>query len=67
MTTEPPNINPEGRYTFKQACEALKISRTSLWRATRLGARHGGIDAKISRRNGKKIYLGKELLRYWMS
>lgn len=67
MTIDPPKVTPDQRYSIVQACKVLQISRATLFRASRLGAKQGGIDYKVSKRNGKKYYLGREILRYWIS
>ena len=60
MSSTEPLVKDTGRYTISQAAELLGIHRTSLWRYTVQGL----IPCKYMR-NGRKFYLGKELVKFW--
>lgn len=61
---ERPDFKENSWYPMTYAAQALGISRTTLLEAAKLGRRFGGIDWKIGR-NGRKKFLGRELLRYY--
>lgn len=65
MTNEPPKVKENGLYSVKEARELLGLKRDKLYKAIKLGARCGGIDAKPRRDNGRLQITGKEILRYW--
>lgn len=65
MVNEAPNVRENGRYSATETMAMLGISRGTLYRAIALGARHGGIDCRVRRDNGRKEFTGKEILRYW--
>ena len=60
VTSIEPKVAPTGRYTVKQTCECLGIHRNTLRRYTDEGR-------SFRRENARKIYLGKEILRFWNS
>ena len=62
MTTEPPKVTENGRYPIGEAAKLLGISPRHLLRL----ATEGILRYSVSRKNGKKYFSGKELLRYWM-
>ena len=61
MTSEPPKVKESGRYPIGEAAKHLGISPRHLLRL----AVAGDIKFTVSRRNAKKYFSGKELLRYW--
>lgn len=63
MTAVEPLVNLNGRYSVKETCEALKISRTTLHRHTVSGF----IKPKYRRVNGRPFYTGAEIIRHWKS
>ncbi len=63
MIATEPKIVPTGRYSIKEACEKLEISRRSLDRYTK----DGRLKFGIRRATGKKFYLGRELLKFWIA
>lgn len=65
MTNEPPKVKENGLYSVKEAGELLGLKKDKLYRAIKLGARCGGIDAKPRRDNSRLQITGKEILRYW--
>lgn len=65
MTTEPPKVAENGLYSVKEARESLGLKRDKMYRAIKLGAKCGGIEAKPRRDNGRLQITGKEILRYW--
>lgn len=67
MVTDPPKVNERGMYPTKEAAALLGISRRTLLDKAKLGARHGGIDCKVRRDNGRRSYSGREIMRFWSS
>lgn len=65
MTNEPPKVLESGLYSASDAIRLLKISRSKFYDAIKRGSRHGGIDGKLRRDNGRLQFTGKEILRYW--
>lgn len=63
VTAIEPKVTPTGRYTVKQTCECLGIHRNTLRRYTD----EGHIKCSFRRESARKIYLGKEILRFWNS
>lgn len=63
ITAIEPKVAPTGRYTVKQTCEHLGIHRNTLRRYTE----EGHIKCSFRREAARKIYLGKEILRFWNS
>lgn len=55
-----PKVNDYARYSITEAATLLGIHRTSLWRYTMQGL----IPCKYFR-NGRKFYLGKEIIKFW--
>lgn len=65
MTAEiAPKFDENAWYPIGYAARQLGISRASLLRAAKLGRKRNGIDFKIGL-NGRKKFLGRELLRYY--
>lgn len=65
MVSEIPNVSERGRYSVSQATMLLGISRATLYKAINLGSKHGGIDSRRRRDNGRRQITGREILRYW--
>lgn len=65
MTSEPPKVEENGLYSASEAIRLLGIGRSRFYGAIKRGARHGGIDGKPRRDNGRLQFTGKEILRYW--
>lgn len=65
MVNEPPKVHEYGRYSVAEATALLGLKKDRLYRAIKLGARRGGIDARPRRDNGRLQITGKELLRFW--
>ncbi|WP_289763498.1 helix-turn-helix domain-containing protein [uncultured Duncaniella sp.] len=63
VTATEPQVALTGRYTVKQTCEHLGIHRNTLRRYTE----EGHIKCSFRRETARKIYLGKEILRFWNS
>jgi len=63
MTQNVPNVIPSAHYELKAASEALGITRATLLRYTH----NGSISAKTSMANGRKFWLGADILRLWNS
>lgn len=61
MTTEQPKVTATGRYPIGKAADALGIDRSTLRRAYL----RGDIRARVSRANGRLVFEGKEILRYY--
>lgn len=61
ITATIPEVAESGRYSVSQTAEALEISRKTLWAHTGAGLiKHG-----TRKSNGRKFYLGSEILKYW--
>lgn len=65
MTNSPPDIDERGLYSVTEAMQLLGLKKDKLYKAIKLGARRGGIDARPRRDNGRLQITGKEILRYW--
>ena len=61
MVSEVPNVSAKGRYNAKETAQALGIDPKTLWRHTQLQFIH--CDRRKC--NGRPVYLGSEILRYW--
>lgn len=60
ITALEPQAVPAGRYSIKQASALLDIHRNTLRRYTDSGEIRCGF-----RKNGRKFYLGREIIRFW--
>lgn len=60
MTPIKPNIDPTGRYTTSQAAAVLCVHRNTLlnW------VNSGKLTCLLSH-TGRRVYLGRELMRLW--
>lgn len=61
MTTSPPKINADGFYELRDAAKALGVHKATLSR----WAKEGLIKTSIRRSNNRRVFLGKELMRFW--
>lgn len=65
MTNSPPEVNARGLYSVTEVMQLLELKKDKLYKAIKLGARRGGIDARPRRDNGRLQITGKEILRFW--
>lgn len=61
MTYQEPDVLPMGRYSIKETCNALGISRETLRKYTTMGLIRFG----MRRNTGKKFYSGKDIVNFW--
>lgn len=61
MTSNVPNIEKGGKYNMSQACEALGVCRATLNKYVEM--KH--LPCRHSEGNGRKIFKGEDLLRFW--
>lgn len=61
MTAEKPHVNIEGRYSVKETCQMLEISRSTL----RNHEQAGLIRRGFRKMTGRPFYAGREIIRYW--
>lgn len=61
MRAEEPLVSKEGRYSAREACEALGICRNTLMAYTRKGL----IRCGYRRGTLRRFYLGSEIRRLW--
>ena len=61
MVSEKPNVSDSGRYSLKDAAKALGIHVKTLQRHTI----SGDISCQRRKCNGRPIYLGSEIKRFW--
>ncbi len=61
MVSERPKVSKDGRYSIKEASKLLGIHPKTLYRHTIAQ------DISCERRecNGRPVYLGSEILRFW--
>ena len=63
MTTERPNVTKDGRYPIGVAAKKLGLNRGTLLTY----AKQKKIKYHTSRTNGRKIFLGTDILTLWIS
>jgi predicted site-specific integrase-resolvase len=63
ITSTRPSVALDGRYTVTQTCAALGIHRGTLQRYTE----RGDIKPVFRRVDGRKVYIGKDIIRLWLS
>lgn len=64
MTNNRPNIDPTARFELRETAAVLATSKSSILRWTSQGIlRCGG----IRRNNGRKFWLGADIIRFWCS
>ena len=63
MVNEQPNISPTARYGIGEAAKILGIDRKTLRRHTNTGTT--GIECRYRKCNGRKVYTGQEIIRFW--
>lgn len=61
-----PDIPDNWEGGFSDTAKILGICQTTLRKYAALGRRCGGIDWCVSK-NGRKIFIGKEIKRFWMN
>lgn len=61
MTETMPKVDPKGRYELKAAAEALQLNRATLCRYRNEGL----IKAERRISNGRTVYTGAEIIRFW--
>ena len=61
VTSSQPIVSSGTRYTINETCSILNIHRSTLRSYTDLGA----IKCGYRRENGRKFYLGSEIIRFW--
>ena len=61
MVKNEPEVSPTARYELKDASEALGIHKSTLLNWTK----KGHIKAGVRKVNGRKVWLGSELVRCW--
>lgn len=61
MTSLEPNVSPTGRYNINEAISILDIDRKTLYNYTKSGK----IKCGFRRCNGRKFYMGSEIMRLW--
>lgn len=61
IAAEEPKVNESGRYSVKQASEALGIHRNTLRSYTEQGL----IKCGFRRASYRKFYEGREIIRFW--
>jgi len=63
MRSSMPNVTLTTMYSIAETCKLLDIHRDTLRKYTFSGSIHCG----FRRCNGRKFYLGSEILRFWRS
>lgn len=61
-----PDIPDDWRGGSTAAAKLLGISRTTLALAVARGPREGGIACRVSPANGRKVFTGRELRRFFL-
>ncbi len=61
MCVEEPNVRPTDRYELRDASAALGIHKSTLLNWTK----QGYIKAGIRKVNGRRCWLGSEIIRCW--
>lgn len=61
MTSEQPEVSPNGHYSVSATAKALGIDRKTLYRHTAL--RH--IRQRRHRYTNRPFYLGSDIVRFW--
>lgn len=56
-----PELNPERYYTTAEAVRILEMDRSTFWRRIQ----DSGIKYKFQRGSMKRMYQGKELIKFW--
>ncbi|MDE5643920.1 MAG: helix-turn-helix domain-containing protein [Muribaculaceae bacterium] len=65
MTTDPPKVNPDGRYPIGVAAKLLGIDRGTLLDHAKLSIREGGIRFSTPRGSTRKFFSGRDITAYW--
>jgi len=61
ITSQRPDITLTGRYSVSETCTILGIHRNTLSSYTNTGH----IKCGFRKMNGRKFYLGSEILKFW--
>ena len=61
MTNEQPQLSPAGRYSTKEACRALGISRSTLARYCKKGL----LRPRYLKANFRPYFTGYEIVKLW--
>ena len=64
LVTTCPDIPDTWKGGISQASRILGLDRKTLSKYASLGKRRGGIDWNMAA-NGRKVFLGKEIKRFW--
>lgn len=60
-----PDIPDDWRGGVVKTSKILGIDAKTLNKYAALGRRNGGIDWYISRKNGRKVFRGKDIKKFW--
>lgn len=63
MTSEMPNVTPNGRYSVTEAAKVMEVHRNTILR----WIEEGKIKFGIRRTNGRKFIEGRTLTGFWKS
>lgn len=63
LSSTRPDVCGMRKYTVSEACEVLKISRTTLWRLRK----ESELNFKRDNKGGWLYILGKDLIKFWAS
>lgn len=63
VTSTRPTVKSDSRYTVTQTCSILGIHRNSLRKYTAAGL----INCIFNEICARKLYLGSEIIRFWMA
>ena len=66
LVTTCPDIADDWKGNLTQTSAVLGLSEQTIRRAANKGRRNGGIDWTVGK-NGRKVFTGKEVKRYWKS
>lgn len=62
MTSLQPQCDQNGRYSHSETCNILGISSKTLYRHSPEKIKFG-----MRKSNGRRFYLGSEIIKYWRS
>ena len=63
VTSSEPRVMPNNRYSIKETCAILTISRKTLAKYTKTGM----IDCGFRPTNQQKFYTGASIVKFWKS
>lgn len=61
MITSKPNVDPEGLYNTRQACKALEISPTTIYKYYQRGI----IEGHVHKATGRYVFKGSDIIKCW--